>query len=290
VTISVAVTPRQRGILRIPRGLLARSDPFGLFRGFRVPVAEVGAGGVGADEAATVLVLPRRYALPEPALPGVAKFQPDGVALAAGVGQCEEFAALRDYRRGDPRKLIHWRSSARTGELVVKEYHDEMIVRHCLAIDADTADAGIFEDAVAVAASFACTLPDQDSLLDLLLMDGAAVHLVSGRRIGQAQPMLEALAVAAPRPGSGADFAALVLRHAAQATAFIVVVPAFDQARRDLVRELRHRGVPVVVLVVVRAGRREAPTIAVADERPDRLIIIEAGRVGEDLQQIGSPT
>ncbi len=288
VTITVQVTPRQRGMLRIPRGLLARTDPFGLVRGFRTPETAPARAG----EPAMVLVLPRRHALPEPALPGIAKFQPGGVALAAGVGQFEEFAALRDYRRGDARKLIHWRSSARTGELVVKEFHDELIVRHCLALDADAGDAALFEDAVAVAASFACTLPDQDSLLDLLLMDGAAVHLVSGRRLGQAQPMLEALALAAMRPGSFPDFAELVLRHAAHLTACLLVLCVFDQARRDLVRALRQRGVPVVVLWVVAAGRSdkgsEIPATLPAEERPDRLIIIESGRVGEDLQQIGS--
>jgi uncharacterized protein (DUF58 family) len=79
-----------------------------------------------------VLILPRRYPLPAIALPGTAKYHEGGVALAASVGQSEEYVALRDYRHGDPLRHIHWRSWARVGKPVVKEFEDEFFVRHAL--------------------------------------------------------------------------------------------------------------------------------------------------------------
>ena len=92
--------------------------------------------------------------------------------MAAGVGESEEFVALREYRRGDSLRRVHWRSAARRGELIVKEYQDEYFVRHALVLDTfcEASRDALFEEAVAVAASFACTVPDQDSLLDLLFV------------------------------------------------------------------------------------------------------------------------
>jgi len=47
----------------------------------------------------------------------------------------EEFANLREYRRGDDRRHIHWKSLARTGELFVKEFSVEAPRRHTVALD-----------------------------------------------------------------------------------------------------------------------------------------------------------
>src|SRR5206468_1409519 len=69
-----------------------------------------------------LVVLPKRYAVPDLALPGVRKYQRGGVALAGAVGDSEEFVSLRDYRPGDPLRRVHWRSAARVGRPVVKEY------------------------------------------------------------------------------------------------------------------------------------------------------------------------
>jgi uncharacterized protein (DUF58 family) len=39
--------------------------------------------------------------------------------------QQQEYHGLRDYRSGDSRRWIHWRTTARTGELMVKEFEQE---------------------------------------------------------------------------------------------------------------------------------------------------------------------
>ena len=122
-------------------------------------------------------MLPKRYRLPRLALPGARRFQHGGVALATSVGDSEEFVALRDYRPGDPLQRVHWKSFARTGKPVVKEYQDEFFERHALVLDTgtDRGEDAAFEEAVALAASFVYTIDTHECLLDLLFV-GGEVH------------------------------------------------------------------------------------------------------------------
>src|SRR2546430_12423661 len=47
-------------------------------------------------------------------------------------------------------RRVHWRSAARVGRPVVKEYQDEFFVRHALVLDtfAERAESDVFEEAV----------------------------------------------------------------------------------------------------------------------------------------------
>ena len=71
--------------------------------------------------------------------------------------QGDEFSGLREYRRGDDRRHIHWKSVARTGELVVKEFTQEAPQRHTVILDLYRPGIGSteaeVEDAVSAAGS-----------------------------------------------------------------------------------------------------------------------------------------
>jgi len=60
---------------------------------------------------------------------------------------------LRDYRQGDAMNQIHWKSFARHGKLIVKEYQDKYFVRIVLVLDANANNLveELFETAVSVA-------------------------------------------------------------------------------------------------------------------------------------------
>jgi uncharacterized protein (DUF58 family) len=185
VEVHVELTPLRRGLLCFSGLALARSDPLGLFRSFiRKPLPQ------------TALILPKRYPLPPLALPGALKYQEGGVALASNVGQSDEFVALRDYRHGDPWRHIHWRSWAKAGKPVVKEFEDEFFVRHALVLDTFTGapHSEVFEEAVSVAASFACAIQTQESLLDLLFVGPQSYCFTAGRGLAHTDQMLEILA------------------------------------------------------------------------------------------------
>ncbi len=274
----VEITPLRRGLLRFTGVTFARPDPLGLFRSFvKTPVAQ------------TVLVLPRRYLLPRLRLPGTEKYQSGGVAMAANVGRSDEFVSLRDYRRGDPVRHIHWRSWAKTGKPIVKEFEDDYFTRHALVLDTFTDDPRgvVFEEAVSVAASFACTIQTQESLLDLLFVGPQAYLFTSGRGLAHADQMLEILAAVRALPPQPLDsLERLVADHAAKVSGCIFVLMAWDAARQALVRQLKLLGVPVLVIVVVEAGGDTALAPGPMRDEPGKFHVLEVGKIGEGLGRL----
>ena len=87
----------------------------------------------------------------------------------------EEFAGLREYRRGDDRRHIHWKSFARTGELFVKEFSLQAPLRYTVALDLRRRGLRILEkeveDAVSAAASALTQLKEEQLPFRLLCTD-----------------------------------------------------------------------------------------------------------------------
>ncbi len=273
----VEIFPLRRGVLRFDGVTLARPDPLGLFRSF-IPVA--------APQ--TVLILPQRYPLPPIALPGALRYQEGGVTLAANVGRSEEFVALRDYRHGDPLRHIHWRSWAKTGKPIVKEFEDEFFVRHALVLDTFDGEPNgeVLEEAVSVAASFACTILTQESLLDLLFVGHQSYCFTAGRGVAHADQMLEILA--SVKNCADKKFAALehlVLNHVAAVSGCICILQRWDDARKSFVKKLRTLGVPLLVLVVVPPGESKLDAGPLRDE-PENFHVLELGHVAEALAKL----
>ena len=275
--VDVEILPLRRGILRFTGVILARPDPLGLFRAFsRFSLPQ------------TVLILPKRYWLPPIALPGTMKYQQGGIALAANIGRSEEFVSLRDYRRGDPVRHIHWRSWAKAGRPIVKEFEDEFFVRHALVLDTFTDEpySAILEEAVSVAASFACTVLTKESLLDLLFVGVESYCFTAGRGLAHADRMLEILA--SVRACSDKPFATLehlVIAHAPSVSGCICVFQNWDDARKHLVEKLCALRVPVMVLVIVPPGKSklDAGPLRAA---PDKFHVLEVGTIEEQLAKV----
>lgn len=240
--VGLWLRPRRRGRVELDAVQLSRTDPLGLVRG----LAKVEAPG-------RVIALPKRYRLPAVALPGRRRFQQGGVALATSVGDSEEFIGLREYRPGDPLQRMHWKSFARTGTPIVKEFQDEFFERHALVLDTSTdrGEDAAFEEAVAVAASFVYAIDTRECLLDLLFVGGEVRTYTAGRGQMQMEHMLEVLAGVSPSAPS--EFASLARAIGAQRSALtscIVVLLAWDTERKAFIERLRATGLEVRALVV----------------------------------------
>ena len=121
----------------------------------------------------------------------------------------------------------------------------------------------LIEDAVAVAASFVYTIDTQECLLDLLFVGGSVHHSTAGRGQLHAEHMLETLAGVGPSAPAGfATLANAVLAKRAQLASVILVLVAWDEARRALAERLAASGIEVRAILVCEA--RDAPANAPA--------------------------
>ncbi len=275
---TVELLPLRRGVLQLTGISLAQPDPLGLCRALKkIPAPQ------------TVLILPKRYPLPSIALPGALRYQEGGVALAANVGRSEEFVALRDYRHGDPLRHIHWRSWAKTGKPIVKEFADEFFVRHALVLDTfdDEPNSEILEEAVSVAASFACTVLTQESLLDLLFVGNQSYCFTAGRGLAHADHMLEILAGVKNCADKKFDvLERLVLNHVSLVSGCICVLQRWDEPRRKFVEKLKALGVPLLVLIIVPAGSKISGAGGELVDAPGTIRVLEIGKIAEELAKL----
>ena len=148
---------------------------------------------------------------------------------------------------------MHWKSYARTGRPVVKEYQDEFFERHALVLDTGSSrgEDAAFEEAVALAASFVYTIDTQDCLLDLMFVGGEVRAYTAGRGQMRAEHMLEALAGVGPSaPGDFAALAGAVLGRRATLSSVIAIFVEWNEARAHFVAQLRSEGFDVRALLV----------------------------------------
>lgn len=149
VTAGYRVPATRRGVMTVGPAELERRDVLGLASHQRI--------AVGATE---LTVAPQTFELPMPAL-GHGVLGRHLLALSQRVGP-GEFHSLRDYVLGDEPRSIHWRASARSEELKVRQ-HEAQGVRRCIIVldrDGDAypspvteAEADVFERAITAAGS-----------------------------------------------------------------------------------------------------------------------------------------
>ena len=269
--------PLRRGYIYFDRTVVARVDPLGLLKKHRK-----------ISNPARLLILPRCYQVPDILLGNSRKYQPGGLNLSTSVGDSEEFFSLRDYRPGDPVRFIHWRSYARRGEPVIKEFQDEFFSRMGLVLDTFINDqpGQLFEEAVSVAASVILANKQQDALLDLLLVNNEAFHMTSGRGLAQAENMLEVLAcVEYSTSENFAALADLVNVHSHETSGFILVLMQWDDARRNLVRQLRILDIPVLVITINDSGTTSLADNDPMADRQDLFWTLKTGHIQESLHR-----
>ena len=278
VEVPMKLVPLRRGAMCLERISIGCPDPVGVYRSMvKVPCHH------------EILILPKRYPVGPLALPGSQRYQQGGVALASHIGESEEFISLRDYRFGDPLKKIHWPSWARTGKPIVKEFVDEFFVRHGLILDTftDNPFSDEFEEAVSVAASFACTIEEQDSLLDLLVIGPQAFTYTVGRGVGSLEKMLEILAgVQACQDKSFSVLENLVMGHGTELSGCLCVFLEWNDERQKFVRKLQQMQIPVKVALIVKPDETEKTSPGVMVDDMDNFHVISSDKVADGLKNL----
>ena len=267
--VFIELIPLRRGVIRLHDLRALLPDPFGLFQN----CVKVSA------PPATLTVLPRRFPIPAFQMPGAAAFKVSGETNTNRIGNSGEFVGLRDYRPGDPLRQIHWKSWARAGRPIVKELEDTIYPRYGLVLDTlctERSDVR-FEEAVSVAASFACAIDTSESLLDLMFIKNQAHIVTAGRGLERAEKLLEVLAGVTPeRSGDFKELARLVLRHRDRLASCLVILNGWDETRAELLRALERGGVSCVPIII---GNGPPPA-----EHPGHWL--QSGHIARDLKHL----
>ena len=241
------IIPTHRGVVRLRGVTILRPDPFNLFNATKT-----------ISQPGSLLVLPKRYQLPTIQLPGSRMSQSGTMSQVASKGDSEEFIALRDYRPGDPLRKIHWKSWAKTGKPIVKVEQSEFFVRQALILDTfqSSSHSEILEEAIAVAASFACDFQTQESLLDLMFVGLDSYSFPSDRGFDNSEQMLEVLAGVTPCQDATCDrLTATVSEKASMLSGCICILISWDEQRQKLINYLQRLNIPLLILLITEEGQ-----------------------------------
>jgi len=153
----------QRGRYLFGPSRLSTRFPFGLF-----------SRSIEAGETDALLVLPRLGRLTEGWTARRVEVFSGADRHRRQAGPVDDFYGVRDWRAGDGRRLVHWRSSARLGKLVVRQF--ERPSNRDVAVVLDLRRPEVSDEAacesVELAVSFAATV-----LADACRKGGCNVHL-----------------------------------------------------------------------------------------------------------------
>ena len=245
-TVTYRLPTTRRGIVTVGPMQVVTGDPFGL--------------ATSRDRAAPsvdVTVLPHVDDIPP--LPRSVGPDPDGTTETGSLGRSgEDFAALRPYIVGDDMRRVHWPSSARTDDLLVRQHDVPWQGRICLVLDLrrQASDDEALERVISATAS----------ILRAHLRRGDHVRLVtttgvdSGYGMGATHldGLLEFLAVA-ERSRSGSLPVAMELVERGATGAVVLVTGSPSDADIDL---FERAGAGLSLRRVVRFDRSERTTTA----------------------------
>jgi uncharacterized protein (DUF58 family) len=160
-TVDYPVPTERRGLVQVGPLRVVRRDPLGLLT--------LARSHGGTDQ---VWVYPKAY--PLSAVPVGIVRSLDGRVDRVPHGTIT-FDALREYVIGDELRHVHWRTTARVGELMVREHVDTSLPRLVALLDTRRdryADPEHFEYACEAAASIVVAAVRADLPITLQLLDG----------------------------------------------------------------------------------------------------------------------
>jgi uncharacterized protein (DUF58 family) len=259
---SVAYTVRAdvRGRYEVGPLVVRLTDPFGL--------CELIRAFPSIDK---LTVVPQVVALPSVRLAG--EFAGAGESRARSVAvHGEDDAATREYRHGDDLRRVHWRSTARVGELMVRREEQPWESRATVVLDTrgyahrGEGPTASFEWAVSAAASIAVHL--RHSGYKLRLVGDAGVDVDTTEADGDG-PILDHLADV--RLAQRGDIAELIerVRHRSDGGLIIGVFGLLTPAEAELLAALRTNGATCIALFIDTTSWLNLPTAA--REEADRV-------------------
>ena len=194
------------------------------------------------------------------------RYQPGGKLISSKTGDSNEFSSTREYRHGDRLRDVHWKSSAKTGKLIVKEYVEEYSVRVGLFLDTELRafeKHKWFEARLSLCAGMADMLTSSNYMIDLFLSDHHQQHISVGRNGKHFNQLLDLLCVI--DGDQKIDFSksvALLGEHGPQLSSLTLFLKDWDAQRSDFVQQLKELKIHLTTIII----RDQPTTLPVMDD------------------------
>jgi uncharacterized protein (DUF58 family) len=236
----------RRGVYALPAPRVHFTDPFGIARRRRRVGEEI-----------EVLVLPRISVLRNCVFFGghglgrLGRLRP---TLAHGAS---DFRGVRPHQPGEPLSRIDWKSTAKTGTLMLREVDEPARDEVTIILDGTASSAvgeppdDTFEISVAAVGSIGEFVLREGLATALFMHGGGDEHLRFESGEAGRVHMLRALAAA--RVGASVPLADTLRRNEGllgRGMAMVVVTPAYDRGLLIALTRLRERGLPVFLVHV----------------------------------------
>jgi uncharacterized protein (DUF58 family) len=195
----------------------------------------------------SITVVPRAVDLPRLTALEETRSASHGIEGGARAGAGLDYIGVRDYRPGDAVRAVHWRSVARTGRLIVREFEDEAHTAIALVLAGD--DAGeppdsAFEALVTAAASIARVASGRGHRVDLIR---------PGAHLRDAGGGLEWLAAATPTDAPLTPLVDRAVGATGRGGAIVLLTPTTGRAAGDVANAVRRARNASCRVLVVRA-------------------------------------
>ncbi len=276
----IAIVPlTRRGTYRIEPMVVQTGDPFGFFEA----AATVGRPTI-------VTVFPRVLPLPRWRLPN-ANLEGSHSAPERTLQTTPLATTVRPYAPGDSFNRIHWRSTARLGEIQVKEFDLEQTADVWLYVDLDAevqagqGDISTVEESLRIAASIAHDAILENRAVGLTTSGHRVVNIPADRGPRQRQKIMQLLAAV---EGDGRAPLAEVLLSGLpklrRGMTAVVITSSRERAWIRALTTLRARGVAAAVVAVDAASYHQAtgrsrrhidPELAGQEQRALRFALAE---------------
>lgn len=233
-----------RGRFEIGPMTVRVSDPFGMVelgRAFRTT--------------ASLTVTPKTVPLPSIPMGGAWTGSGDNRPRAFATGSAED-VTVREYRHGDELRRVHWPSSAKLGELMVRREEQPWQSRATLFLDnriiahRGQGIASSLEAAVSMTASVALHLSQRGFTVRLVTATGedpgASWHFRAAEL--NTGPLLEALAVVQPTAQTVIDTA--WLSEATQGGLLVAVFGSLEDADSSVLRRMQHHAASALAVAL----------------------------------------
>jgi uncharacterized protein (DUF58 family) len=259
------------------------TDPFGL--------CELDRSFSSTDE---LVVTPVVSALPPVRLGGDWAGGSESSAKSISTSGLDD-AGTREYRHGDDVRRVHWRSTARVGELMVRREEQPFQNRATLLLDgrarAHRGDgpASSFEWSVSAIASIGVALGRAGYSLALLREDGEPVA-PPGVALTEAV-LLESLATVAASRATSLDEGIELLRRGGHGGVLVAVVGSLDLEQAERLARLRSGGSAcIAVLLDVDGWTALAPRARAASQELHAQVAALLTRSGWRVVPVGHGT